>query len=140
MSNTDTGFWKGFRYTGGEQRWMYITDEEWLILQDKSYFNKHTFKVTVHKGYETQEGSTLSNSSVNGKLFWIYYITVCYHIANYFGDVSGRHLRSKTYIVNPFGKIYEQLSAGEVKPHQRYSKELKGIYSDMMEQIVNKGD
>lgn len=86
-------WWKGFRTeNSGEQRYFYTDEKNALRLTNKLYFNKYTDEVIIYKGYETKE----SNEAPISKE--IIYIEVTYHISNYYGDRSGRHHRSKTYL------------------------------------------
>lgn len=55
-----------------------------------------------------------------------------YKIANYFGDKSGRHFRSKIYIVIN-NKIYQQFTYEAAKEVTRLTKELKGALEELKE-------
>lgn len=120
----DSPYWKGFRLTDGKQRWMYTDEQSAIKLKDKDYFNKNTIGIIIRKGYETEENKTKPISDT------IYYIGIDYRIANYFGDTSGMHYRSKRYVVID-DKIYQQLQFGEVKEVKRITKELKGVLSEI---------
>ena len=63
----------------------------------------------------------------------MYYISIDYKIANYFGDTSGMHFRSKRYVVIG-DKIYQQLKFGEAKEVKRITKELKGALNEIKRQ------
>lgn len=118
-------WWKGFR-TGnnGEQRYFYADEKNALQLKNKSYFNKNTDEVIIYKGHETKESSEVPISKE------IIYIEVIYHISNYHGDRSGRHHRSKTYLIIN-NKIIQQDDRGKAKEIVRLTKELKGIFDEL---------
>ncbi len=120
----DKPYWKGFRLLDGKQRWLYTDEKSAIRLHDKEYFNKNTTGIIIYKGYETEENKTNPISDV------IFYISIDYKIANYFGDTSGMHYRSKKYVVIG-DKIYQQLQFGEVKEVQRITKELKGALNEI---------
>lgn len=117
-------YWKGFRLPDGKQRWFYSDEESAIRLHDKEYFNKNTTSIIIYKGYETEENKTEPISDI------MYYISIDYKIANYFGDTSGMHFRSKRYVIVG-DKIYEQLQYGEVKEIKRKTKELKGVLTSI---------
>ncbi len=117
-------YWKGFKLQDGKQRWMYTDEQSAIKLHDKDYFNKNTIGIIIRKGYETEENKAEPISDL------MYYIGIDYKIANYFGDTSGMHFRSKRYIVIG-DKIYEQLKFDEAKEVKRISKELKGALSEI---------
>lgn len=120
----DSPYWKGFTLPDGKQRWMYTDEESAIRLNDKDYFNKNTTGIIIYKGYETEENNANSISDV------MYYISISYKIANYFGDESGKHYRSKRYVMIS-DQIYQQLQFGEVKEVKRLTKELKGALSEI---------
>lgn len=120
----DSPYWKGFYLPDGKQRWFYTDEELAVRLKDKDYFNKDTIGIIIYKGYETEENKTEPISKL------MYYISIDYKIANYFGDISGMHFRSKRYVVIG-DKIYQQLKFGEVKEVKRIAKELKGALSEI---------
>lgn len=120
----DSPYWKGFRLPDGKQRWMYTDEKSAIKLNDKDYFNKNTIGIIIRKGYETEENKTEPISNI------MYYIGIDYKIANYFGDTSGRHYRSKRYVVIG-DKIYRQLQFGEVKEVKQITKELKSVLSEI---------
>lgn len=118
-------YWKGFRTeSDGLQRYFYTDEKNALILREKPYFNKTTDGVTIFKGFETKENSEIPISPE------IIYIAIYYHISNYFGDKSGKHFRSKRYLIID-DKILQQCDFGEVKEVNRLTKELKGILSEL---------
>lgn len=117
-------YWKGFYLLDGKQRWMYTDEQSAIKLHDKDYFNKNTIGIIIRKGYETEENKTEPISDL------MYYIGIDYKIANYFGDTSGKHFRSKRYVVIN-NKIYEQLKFGEAKEIKLISKELKGALNEI---------
>lgn len=117
-------YWKGFRLPDGKQRWMYTDEQSSINLNDKDYFNKNTTGIIIYNGYETEEYKT---EPISDKIF---YIGISYRIANYFGDTSGRHHRSKIYVVFD-GKIYQQSQFGESKEVKRITKELIGALSEI---------
>ena len=120
----DSPYWKGFCLPDGKQRWLYTDEGSAIRLKDKDYFNKNTIGIIIYRGYETEENKTEPISDL------MYYISIDYNIANYFGDTSGMHFRSKRYVV--FGdKIYQQLKFGEVKEVKRITKELKGALREI---------
>jgi hypothetical protein len=55
---------------------------------------------------------------------------VDYHIANYFGDKSGRHYRSKAYLLLN-DQILQRCTNGEFTKISKVTKELKGILSEL---------
>ena len=120
----DSPYWKGFYLPDGKQRWFYTDEELTVRLKDKDYFNKDTIGIIIYKGDETEENKTEPISKL------MYYISIDYKIANYFGDTSGIHFRSKRYVVIG-DKIYQQLKFGEAKEVKRIAKELKGALSDI---------
>lgn len=120
----DSPYWKGFRLPDGKQRWLYTDEKPAIRLRDKDFFNKNTIGIIIYKGYETEENKTDPISDV------MYYIGIDYKIANYFGDTSGKHYRSKRYVVVG-DNIYQQLQFGEVKEVKRITKELKGALSEI---------
>lgn len=126
----DKPYWKGFHLPDGKQRWLYTDEKSAIRLDNKEYFNKNTTAIVIFKGYETEENSVTPISDL------IYYVGVTYRIANYFGDTSGRHLRSKVYIVIG-DNIYQQEPLGEAKEIKRISKELKGALSKIRQGAVN---
>ena len=117
-------YWKGFRLPDGKQRWMYTDEQSAIKLNGKDYFNKNTIGIIIRKGYETEENKTDPISDA------MYYIGIDYRIANYFGDKSDKHYRSKRYVVIG-NKIYQQLQFDEVKEVTRLTKELKGALSEI---------
>lgn len=121
---SDRPYWKGFYLPDGKQRWLYTDEETAIKLNDKDYFNKDTIGIIIYKGYETEENKTKPISDL------MYYISIDYRIANYFGDTSGMHFRSKRYVLIG-NKIYQQLKFGEVKEVKRITKELKGALSEI---------
>lgn len=128
--HTSEGTWIGFRtastsdYTV-EERYFYTNDNKSISLENKPYFNKNTDGATIWKGFETKRGSEVPMSDKE-----IIYIELRYHIANYFGDKSGRHFRTKHYVLID-NSIFQQISFGEVKEVAKRSKELKGILSEL---------
>jgi len=120
----DSPYWKGFYLPDGKQRWLYTDEESAIKLKDKDFFNKDTIGIIIYKGYETEENKTEPISDL------IHYISIDYKIANYFGDTSGMHFRSKRYVIID-NKIYQQLKFGEVKEVKRITKELKGALSEI---------
>ncbi len=120
----DSPYWKGFKLPDGKQRWMYTDEQSAIKLKDKDYFNKDTIGIIIRKGYETEENKTEPISDI------MYYIGIDYKIANYFGNTSGMHYRSKRYIVID-NKIYQQLKFDEVKEVKRITKELKGALNEI---------
>ncbi len=120
----DKPYWKSFRLPEEKQRWMYTDEKSAIRLYDQEYFNKNTIRIIIYKGYETEENQTEPLSDL------IYYISIDYKIANYFGDKSGMHYRSKRYIMYE-DKIYQQQQFGEVKEGQRITKELKGALNEI---------
>lgn len=116
--------WKSFRLSDNKLHWLYTNELNSLKLENKEYFNKDTQKITIYKGYETKENQTEPLSKT------IYYVCIEYKISNYFGDKSGTHVRTKSYVVID-GKFYQQLQAGEVKEIKRMSKELKGVLKEI---------
>lgn len=119
-------FWKGFRLPADDvQRWFYTSEDNAVTLTDKAYFNKATNKAIVYRGFETTEHGTEPISNIG------LYIKVIHRIDNYFGDKSGRHIRAKEYVYHN-GRLYQQLPAGEVKYLRRMSKELNGIFADII--------
>lgn len=120
----DSSYWKGFYLSDGKQRWLYTDEKSAIRLNDKDFFNKDTVEIIIYKGYETEENKTEPISKL------MYYISIDYKIANYFGDTSGMHFRSKRYVVIG-DNIYQQLQFGEVKEVKRISKELKGALSEI---------
>lgn len=120
----DSPYWKGFYLPDGKQRWMYTDEQSAIRLNNKDYFNKNTIGIIIRKGYETEENKTEPISDV------MYYISIDFKIANYFGDKSGRHYRSKRYVMIS-DNIYQQLQLGEVKEVKRLTKELKGALSEI---------
>lgn len=118
-------WWKGFRTeSGGSLRYFYTDEKNALQLRDKIYFGKNTDGVIIYKGYETEYSSEVPISKE------IIYIEIGYHLSNYFGDRSGRHHRSKTYLLID-DKILQQDDHGKVKEVVRLTKELKGILSEL---------
>lgn len=120
----DSPYWKGFYLSDGKQRWLYTDEDSAVRLKDKDYFNQDTIGIIIYKGYETEENKTEPISDL------MHYISIDYRIANYFGDISGMHFRSKRYVVIG-DKIYQQLKFGEVKEVKRITKELKGALSEI---------
>ena len=120
----DSPYWKGFYLPDGKQRWLYTDEDSAIRLNYKDFFNKDTIGIIIYKGYETEENRTEPISEL------IYYINIDYKIANYFGDTSGMHFRSKRYVVIG-DKIYQQLKFGEAKEVKRITKELKGALSEI---------
>ena len=119
----DSLYWKDFYLPDVKQRYLYTDEESAIRLNDKDFFNKDTIGIIIYKGYETEENRTEPISEL------IYYISIDYKIANYFGDTSGMHFRSKRYVVIG-DKIYQQLKFGEAKEVKRITKELKGALSE----------
>jgi len=129
VRHLDGSFWQGFRTeTDGKNRYFYGNDNGALYLKEKPYFNKSTVTAMVCKGVEVADLSSQEAVSEED----IFLVSVCVRIPNYFGDCSGRHLRSKQYI--KIGEhIYCQNEYGKVKEVLRPSKELKGILSELEE-------
>ena len=125
----DSPYWKGFYLPDGKQRWLYTDEESAIRLKDKDFFNKDTIGIIIRKGYETEENETEPISDL------VYYISIDYKIANYFGDTSGMHFGSKRYVIID-DKIYQQLKFGEAKEVKRITKELKGALSEIREETV----
>lgn len=120
----DRPYWKGFHLSDGKQRWLYTDEESAIRLNNKDYFNKNTLGIIIYKGYETEKYKEEPISDM------IFYISIAYQIANYFGDRSGMHYRNKRYVV--IGEhVYQQLQWGEVKEVTRKSKELKGALNEI---------
>ena len=124
----DRPYWKGFYLPDGKQRWLYTDEESAIRLNDKDFFNKNTVGIIIYKGYETEENNTEPISNL------MYYISIDYKIANYFGDTSGMHFRSKRYVIID-DKIYQQLKFGEVNEVKRITKELKGALSEIKSEV-----
>lgn len=116
-------YWKSFRLPDGKIRWFYTDEESKLSIKDKKWFNKHTTSICIHKGYETEENGTEPISDM------LYRIAIDYKIANYFGDRSGMHFRSKVYILVG-DKLYKQ-DKGEAIEVTRMTKELKGALEEL---------
>jgi len=119
-------FWKTIR-VAGVRKWIYL-DKVYRIV-GKSWLNKATMGVSIHIGYETEEYKTTPISNE------IYHISIDYYIANYFGDTSGMHFRSKEYVLID-GALYKQSENGALV--SRMTKELKGIMEEIGE--MKKGD
>lgn len=115
--------WKSFRLLDGKMRWFYTDEESKISIKDKDWFNKNTTSICIHKGYETEEYSTEPISDM------IYRIAIDYRIANYFGDKSGMHFRSKVYMLIG-NKLYKQ-DNGEATEVTRMTKELKGALQEL---------
>jgi hypothetical protein len=117
--------WKGFRIENNTiQRWFYTDENNALRLEQKPYFNKNTDSITIYKGFETNESS---ESPISDE---IVYISVGYHIANYFGDKSGMHFRNKSYLLIS-GQIFKRNENGYFSEVTRLNKELKGVLSEI---------
>lgn len=116
-------YWKSFRLLDGKMRWFYTDEESKISIKDKDWFNKNTTSICIHKGYETEEYSTEPISDM------IYRIAIDYRIANYFGDRSGMHFRSKVYMLIG-DKLYKQ-DNGEATEVTRMTKELKGALQEL---------
>lgn len=126
----DGPYWKSFRLPDGKQRWL-LTDERTAIrLNNKEYFNKNTIGIVIYKGYETEENQTKPISGL------IYFVSINYKIANYFGDTSGMHFRNKQYVIVG-DSIYQQMQFGEVKEVKRITKELKGALLEIQNSQIN---
>lgn len=121
-------YWKSFRLADGKQRWFY-TDEASRVKVDKKCYNKNTTCISILKGYETEEYSAEPISKM------IYYIAIDYRIANYFGDTSGMHFRSKTYMLVD-DKLYKQ-EKGEGVEVKRMTKELKGALEELKRTVYS---
>lgn len=122
-------FWKGFHLTEDDtQRWFYTTEETAIKLNGKDYFNKQTESVVIYRGYETLEHGT---DPISGEGF---YIKIICRLNNYFGDKSGRHIRTKNYVYYN-GRLYQQLPTGEVKYIKRHTTELNGIFHDILQNV-----
>lgn len=117
-------YWKGFRLPDEKQRWLYTDEDSAIRLYNKDYFNKNTTSVIIYIGYETEENDVEPISDI------IYLIGIDYNIANYFGDKSGRHHRSKRYVVIG-GKVYQQVQFGKVKEVKRITRELRGVLEEI---------
>lgn len=116
-------YWKSFRLPDGKMRWFYTDEESKISIKDKDWFNKNTTSICIHKGYETEEYSAEPISDV------IYRIAIDYRIANYFGDRSGMHFRSKVYMLIG-NKLYKQ-DNDEATEVTRMTKELKGALQEL---------
>lgn len=116
-------YWKSFRLLDGKTRWFYTDEESKISIKDKDWFNKNTTSICIHKGYETEEYSVEPISDM------IYRIAIDYRIANYFGDRSGMHFRSKVYMLIG-DKLYKQ-DNGEATEVTRMTKELKGALQEL---------
>lgn len=111
-------YWKSFRLPDGKRRWFYTDEKSKISIKDKEWFNKNTTSICIHRGYETEEYSEMPISEM------IYHIVIDYKIANYFGDKSGMHFRSKIYMLIG-DKLYKQ-DKDEGTEVTRMTKELKG--------------
>lgn len=116
-------YWKSFRLPDGKMRWFYTDEESKISIKDKDWFNKNTTSICIHKGYETEEYSSELISDM------IYRIAIDYRIANYFGDRSGMHFRSKVYMLIG-DKLYKQDNE-EATEVTRMTKELKGALQEL---------
>lgn len=119
----DNPYWKGFQLLDDKQRWLYTDENSAIRLRNKEYFNKNTTSIVIFKGYETMENEAEPISGI------MYMISVNYKIINYFGDTSGKHYRSKRYVLFD-DRIYQQLPGG-AKEVKRITKELKGAISEI---------
>lgn len=119
----DEPYWRSFRLLDGKQRWFYTDEQNKISIMDKEWFNKNTIGICIHKGYETKENDTEPISDM------IYRIAIDYKIANYFGDKSGRHYRSKIYMLIG-DKLFKQEN-GEAVEVNRMTKELKGALAEL---------
>lgn len=112
-------YWRTVRVSG-IRKWVYLDRVHRIV--GKEWFNMPTMGISVYIGYETEEHSTTPISNE------LYYISVDCHVANYFGDKSGMHFRSKDYVLID-GILYKQDGDGlEVK---RITKELKGVLAEI---------
>ena len=119
----DQPYWRSFRLLDGKLRWFYTDEQSKISIKDKDWFNKNTTSISIYKGYETLENSTEPISDV------IYRIAIDYQIVNYFGDKSGKHYRSKIYMmIND--KLYKQENGASIEVN-RITKELKGILTEL---------
>ena len=119
-------YWTSFRLPDGKMRWFYTDEESKISIKNKEWFNKNTISICIHKGYETEESNTIPISEM------IYEIAIDYRIANYFGDRSGMHIRSKVYML--IGeKLYKQ-DKDEGIEVTRMTKELKGALEKLKKQ------
>ena len=116
-------YWKSFRLPDGKIRWFYTDEKSRVIIKDKEWFNKNTISICIYKGYETEEYSEKPVSEM------IYRIAIDYQIANYFGDRSGIHFRSKIFMLIG-DKLYKQ-DKGEGIEVTKITKELKGALEEL---------
>lgn len=119
-------YWKSFRLPDGKMRWFYTDEQSRIKVEDKKCYNKNTTCISILKGYETEEYSEKPISEM------IYRIAIDYKIANYFGDRSGMHFRSKEYMLIG-DKLYKQ-DKGEGIEVTRMNKELKGALEELKRQ------
>jgi hypothetical protein len=85
--------WRSF-HIEGKQHWFPIEDQNIFSITEKDYFNKHTEKINIVDTFECDDrGKMLSG---NNKIL---FIQIVYIIANYFGDRSGRHKRTKSFVL-----------------------------------------
>lgn len=87
MSKVAQGF-----HINEEKHYLFYDEKDFVIYENQSYFNKNTIRIGVIKGFEGNERV----QQISDKEYIL--IKVIYRIANYFGDKSGRHIRSKSYI------------------------------------------
>lgn len=96
-----------------------------FTVTGKDYFNKNTEKINIVDTFECDNyGKILLE---NNKVL---FIQIVYVIANYFGDRSGRHIRTKNYIVyqdkiyNSHGEQIKKLTKEVQRALDEYTKLL----------------
>lgn len=125
-------YWISYVLTDGKMRWFYTDEKSAIRIPKKEWFNKSTTHIIIHKGYETNSHGTEPISKM------IYRVSINYKIANYFGDRSGMHYRSKNYMLIG-DELYKQEN-GEGVLIKRITKELKGVLEELKNKWLNKED
>lgn len=120
---------RGF-HINGKQHMLLYNDDGIVKIEDKDYFNKNTQYINIIKGVECDERLIPINDKE------IKMIEVVYIIANYFGDKSGHHWRTKKYMFID-GVLYNN----DGEPVKRIPKEVKQamewtFYIDLKEAIT----
>ncbi len=113
------GSWRSF-HIEGKQHWIAIDDREIFTVAEKDYFNKNTYKINIVKGFECDDFGKILSENIE-----ILLIQIMYSIQNYFGNKSGKHIRSKEFVIYQ-GKIYND-KGEEVK---KVTKEAQGALNE----------